>query len=191
MKLSVATLEICANMITDKIVLNLFTECGMNKSETTSTDDDPKIDASSEVNSTKFQEKKTSNKISLIKTNADKQKVELSKSKTNEDAKKSKKTKESDSEEDEVKGKHKNKLVLNSRLKLDCELTKFLLLVPLLDQPIIIEGSRSRKTIISLEKETIPISKKFQIEIPNGKGIPLGRIPIVNTRMKVSISIIL
>lgn len=162
----------------------------MNKSETTSTDNDAKIDASSEVNSTKFVGKKSSNKISP-ETNADKQKAELSKSKTNEEAEKSKKTKESDSEEDEVKGKHKNKLVLNARLKLDCELRKFLLLVPLLDKPIIIEGSRSRKTIISLEKDTIPISKKFQIAIPNGKGIPLGRIPIVNTRMKVSISIIL
>ncbi len=58
--------------------------------------------------------------------------------------------------------------------------------VPLLDQPVIVEGTRNRKPVIQTQVK-IEGSSKSTIEIPHGKGTPLGRIPLINTRLKVRI----
>lgn len=55
-------------------------------------------------------------------------------------------------------------------------------LVPLLDQPAIIEGTRSRKCIQKPEPVEV---KPGSIVIPEGKGKPLGKIPLVNSRLSV------
>ena len=61
----------------------------------------------------------------------------------------------------------------------------FFFAVPLLDQPTIVEGSRNRKTVVQFESK-VTVTKFSPVEIPKGKGTPLGRIPNINGRMKVN-----
>jgi len=55
--------------------------------------------------------------------------------------------------------------------------------VPLLDQPLHVEGSRQRKTVsrLSIDK----VEKNNELSIPEGKGTKLGEIPRVELQIKV------
>ncbi|XP_065200224.1 protein DEK-like isoform X2 [Planococcus citri] len=83
--------------------------------------------------------------------------------KTKKASKKSKETQNGDEEQEELDD--------------DVEVKKK---IPLLDQPPIIEGSRVRTCVL---KPPAPEPKQV-VDVPAGKGKPLGKIPIVNQRLK-------
>lgn len=58
--------------------------------------------------------------------------------------------------------------------------------MPLLDQPLLVSGSRVRKGVnrLTLEANAKP---KSQVDLIKGSGTPLGEIPRIEANMSVSI----
>lgn len=60
--------------------------------------------------------------------------------------------------------------------------------MPLLDQPLEISGSRERKQVERfIPKESLKSDTDKKVEIPNGKGKPLGEIPRLQFQVNVSL----